>query len=150
MPQSEDPVTIRPRLTRGRPFAPGNIGRRPGSRNRTTVVAAALLEDETDELVRKAVALAKNGDVGMLKFLLGRVLPRERLVKIRLPEIQIASHAVEALGEIMRAVSEGQISPSEGAALATLAKASVDAIDIADLVTRINALEAQLTVEVAT
>ena len=50
----------------------------------------------------------------------------------------------------MRAVSEGQISPSEGAALATLAKASVDAIDIADLVTRINALEAQLTVEVAT
>jgi hypothetical protein len=67
-----------------------------------------------------------------------------------LPEIQVASHAVEALGEIMRAVSEGQISPSEGAALATLAKASVDAIDIADLVTRLNALEAQLTVEVAT
>ena len=64
MPQSEDPVSTRPRLTRGRPFAPGNIGRRPGSRNRTTVVAAALLEDETDELVRKAVALAKNGDVG--------------------------------------------------------------------------------------
>ena len=36
-------------------------------------------------LVRKAVEIAKAGDVSMLKFLLGRILPRERSIKIDLP-----------------------------------------------------------------
>ena len=34
--------------------------------------------------------------------------------------MEFADDAVEALGEVMRAVSEGKISPSEGAAMATL------------------------------
>jgi hypothetical protein len=38
---------------------------------------------QLEELVRKAVDLAKAGDVVMLKFLLGRILPRERVVKPR-------------------------------------------------------------------
>ena len=53
---------------------------KPGSKNRTTLVAAALLEGEAEELVRKAIELAKAGDVAMLKFLLERILPRERLI----------------------------------------------------------------------
>ena len=56
---------------RGRPFANGNPGRKPGSRNRASVVAAALVEGEAEELVRTALRLAKAGDVVMLKFLLG-------------------------------------------------------------------------------
>ena len=39
---------------RGRPFVNGNPGRRPGSRNRASVVAAALVEGECEELMRKA------------------------------------------------------------------------------------------------
>ena len=74
--------------TPGRPFAKGNPGRPPGSKNRTTLLAAALLEGEAEELVRKAVALAKAGDVGMLKFLLGRILPRERPIEIDLPPLE--------------------------------------------------------------
>src|SRR5262249_14298527 len=56
---------------RGRPFPVGNGGRRPGSRNRTSMISAALLQGEKEELLRKAVELAKDGDVPMLKFLLG-------------------------------------------------------------------------------
>jgi hypothetical protein len=70
--------------------------------------------------VRKGVELAKAGDVPMLKFLLGRILPRERLIELDLPEMNFADDAVEALGYIMRAVSEGRISPSEAAALGAL------------------------------
>ena len=44
--------------TRGRPFANGNPGRPPGSKNRTTLLAAALLEGEAEELVHKAVEVA--------------------------------------------------------------------------------------------
>ena len=66
------------------------------------MVAAALLEGEAEELVRKAVELAKAGDVAMLKFLLDRLLPRERLIKLDLPGMEFADDAVEALGAIVQ------------------------------------------------
>ena len=97
---------------RGRPFLPGNRGRKPGSKNRTTVVAAALLDGEAEGLLRKAVKLAKDGDVPMLKFFLDRLLPRDRRIKFDLPHMQFADDAVEAHGRILRAVSEAQISPN--------------------------------------
>jgi hypothetical protein len=46
-------------FTRGRPFAKGNGGRPKGSRNRTTVVAQALLAGEETEILRKAIEVAK-------------------------------------------------------------------------------------------
>jgi hypothetical protein len=143
MRQSRNPETIHVPATRGRPFANGNPRRKSGSKNRTTLIAAALLDGEEEELVRKAVELAKAGDVPMLKFLLGRILPRERVIKLNLPPMDFADDAVEALGSIMHAVSEGVISPSEGAALATLVKSYTDAIDMADVVKRLDSLEAK-------
>ena len=80
----------------------------------------------------------------MLRFLLGRILPRERVVKLELPRMEFADDAVEALGYVMRAVSEGLISPSEGAAYATLINSYTRAIDMADVVKRLDALEGQL------
>jgi hypothetical protein len=130
--------------TRGRPFSQGNPGRTPGSKNRTTIVAAGLLEGEAQQLLRKAVELAKGGDVPMLKFLLGRILPRERLIMLDLPGMEFADDAVEALGCIMRAVSEGRISPSEGSALAGLTNSYSHAIDMADVVKRLDSLEVQV------
>ncbi len=129
---------------RGRPFANGNCGRPQGSKNRTTLLAAALLEGEAEALLRTAIAVANRGDVGMLKFLLGRLLPRERMIQLDLPQMDFADDAVAALGHIMRAVSEGRISPSEGAALAVLINSQTRAIDIADVVKKMDALLAKL------
>ena len=72
------------------------------TRNRTSVVAAALVQDECEELMRKALQVAMAGDVVMLKFLLSRV-PRERLIKFELPTMS-ADDAVEAHGSVLRAV----------------------------------------------
>jgi hypothetical protein len=126
---------------RGRPFAKGNPGRKPGSRNRASVVAAALVEGEAEELARSAVQVAKAGDPGMIKFLLGRFLPRERLIHFKLPTMESADDAVEALGSVLRAVSQGEITPSEGAAVAALINSYSQAIDRADVVKRLDALE---------
>jgi hypothetical protein len=134
---------------RGRPFTKGNGGRKPGSKNRTTLVAAALLEGEAEQLVEKAVELAKGGDRHMLKLLLGRILPRERLIAIDLPSIVEASDAVDAVGSITQAVSEGKITATEGAALAALMNSYARAVDIADLVARIDTLEARLRGDLA-
>src|ERR1700730_3927724 len=78
---------------RGRPFEKGNGGRRPGSRNRTSLVAEALLKGEEVELVRKGIELAKAGDTQMLKFLLDRILPKDRSVRIEIPEMQRAGNS---------------------------------------------------------
>jgi len=56
-------------VKRGRPFANGNAGRPRGSKNRKTVFAQGLLAGEEIELVRKAIELAKAGNVQLLKFL---------------------------------------------------------------------------------
>ena len=144
MSRSDGPDAPQVPTTIGRPFANGNPGRNPGSKNRTTLLAAALLEGEADELLRTAIALAKAGDRVMLKFFLERILPRERLIQLDLPEMNFADDAVEALGHIMRAVSEGRISPNEGAALAALINSQTRAIDMADVVKRLDSLQAAI------
>jgi len=95
--------------------------------------------------VRRAVELAKAGDTQMLKFLLDRILPRERAVKVNPPKMKYADDAVEALGSVAEAVSGGQISPGEGAALAAIVNSYARAIDLADLVKRLETVERQLS-----
>jgi len=90
------------------------------------------------------VQLAKAGDVVMLKFLLGRLLPRERPIKLELPTMEFADDAVEAHAAIVRAVSDGLIGPGEAAALAALMTSYGRAIELADVVKRLDALEAQI------
>ena len=131
---------LAPRL-RGRPFQKGNAGRRLGSRNRTTVVAEALLRNEELELVRKAIEMAKAGDAQMLKFLLDRILPKERSVDVDLPPIDGASDAADALRAIIQAVSAGRIAPGEGSTLASLVAAYADSKNIAAVELRIDDIE---------
>jgi hypothetical protein len=129
---------------RGRPFAKGNSGRRPGSRNTTTLVAEALLKSEETELVRKAIELAKAGDVQMLKFLLDRILPKARSVCVDLPPMDHASDAIDAIGKIIEAAGTGQIAPTEAATLASLLEASARIFNIAELGQRLYKAEQEL------
>jgi hypothetical protein len=130
---------------RGRPFEKGNGGRRPGSKNRTTQVAEALLKGEELDLVRKAIELAKAGDTQMLKFLLDRILPRERSVRIDLPVMERADDAVDAMGAIINAVGSGEIAPNEGAQMATLVMAYARAINVHELEFRMDTMERELS-----
>jgi hypothetical protein len=132
------------RRARGRPFEKGNGGRRPGSRNRTTLVAEALLKGEEVELVRKAIELAKAGDAQILKFLLDRILPKERLVRVDLPTISGDFDPVEACGAIVEAVAAGRIAPSEAAALVSLVAAYARVIDVAEFGERLENIEKEL------
>jgi hypothetical protein len=129
---------------RGRPFPKGNSGRKAGSRNRTTLIQRALLDGDAEELLRTAVRLAKAGNVVLLKFFLERILPRDRLVQIDLPDLEFADDVVEAQGEIVSAVAQSTLSPREGADLGILVKNYADAIDLTDVAKRLDALEAKI------
>ena len=139
-----DQTTSAAPAVRGRPFAKGNGGRRPGSKNQSTLILAAISDGDKEGLLRKGLELAKVGDVAMLKFFLSRMLPRERSIIIDLPKMESADDAVEALGAITSAVCEGKITTREAAQLAALVNSYSRAIDMADLVKRIDALEARI------
>ena len=64
------------------------------SKNRTTAIAQAFLAEEASELLHKAIELAKSGDVQMLKFLLDRILPKERLIQIDIPPLDCTPKAI--------------------------------------------------------
>jgi hypothetical protein len=129
--------------TRGRPFAEGNPGRKAGSKNRVTLVLEAL-HGETSELVRKAFDSANAGNGPMLRFFLGILLPKDRMISIELPELTAATDAVDAMAIIVKAVATGQISPSEGAQVAALVTAFVKALHVADLEKRLSTVEKTL------
>jgi hypothetical protein len=147
MTQQENAPRENGGVKRGRPFAKGNAGRPRGSKNRTTVVAQALLAGAEPELVRKAIELAKAGDVQMLKFLLDRLLPKNRLVKVDIPRLDFADEVIDAMAAISGAIAEGQITPSEGAAVSNMISGYSRAIEVWDLSRRIEAIEASLNDE---
>ncbi len=129
---------------RGRPFAPGNPGRKPGSKNKRTLIATELLDSAGPELLQKAIARAKRGNVALQKYLLDRWLPRERLTKIDLPEMNSADDAVRVIGHIIHSVCEGRITSREGTNLVHIVDSYAHATEIADMVKRMEVLEAQI------
>ena len=136
------------RAARGRPFEKGQSGnpggRLPGSRNRATLAAEALLDGEADALTRRAVELAIEGDPTALKLCLERILAprRERVVRFALPPIESAADIARAMGAVTAAVAEGALTPGEAGALAAVVDTFVRAIDISDFERRLQALEA--------
>jgi hypothetical protein len=84
---------------RGRPFPKGvsgnPTGKRPGTRNRATMATEVLLEGEAEAVTRKAIELAKGGDITALRLCLDRVVAprRERPVQFRLPALRSADDA---------------------------------------------------------
>jgi hypothetical protein len=130
------------RGTRGRPFAKGNPGRKPGSKNKTTILGQALLKEAEERLVRKAIEIAEAGDGSMLKFLLDRILPKERCID--LPPFDHDCDPVERCEAILEAVSAARITPNEAAAFGSLAASHARIIQFAELDQRLQAIEKDL------
>jgi len=120
---------------RGRPYQKGTsgnpAGRPPGSRNRTTLAAQALLDGEAEALTRKAIELALHGDLNALRLCLDRVLPprREQPVEFELRKLEHIHDAQEALADLVSAVATGKITISESFDITRLIEAYVRACE---------------------
>src|SRR5712691_873277 len=117
---SRGPPMDNEKRPRGRPFPEGNPGRQPGSKNKATLLTTSLAGVTGEEILRKAIEMAKGGNVAMMKFLLDRILPKERPIQLELPRLDYAHDSVDAMAEIINAVSSGRISPREAADVAQL------------------------------
>src|SRR5437870_7348338 len=133
---------------RGRPFEKGQTGnpagRRTGSRNKTTIAAAALLAGEAESLTRKAVELALVGDPTALRLCIERVLPqcRGRAVNFALPPIESAADIAGAMKAVTSALARGMITPAEAATIAAVVDTFVRAIETSDFERRLRLVEA--------
>ncbi len=126
-------------------FAPGNPGKPPGSRHRTTQAMQALLDGEGEALTRKAVAMALEGDTTALRLCLERVAPvrKDPPVTFDLPPMHTATDAAQAAGAVLAAVAAGELTPAEGAHVMALVETYRRTLETTDLERRIAALEAK-------
>ena len=111
------PADTTAKKQRGRPFKPGSSGnpngRPKGTRNVAIIAMEAMLDGESEALTRKAIKLAKAGDMTAIRLCLERILPprKDRPVLFLLPPIRSAKDALSALSALLTAVSAGELTP---------------------------------------
>jgi hypothetical protein len=98
----------------------GNPAGRPrGSRNKATILLRDLLDGESTAITRKAIELAKDGDIAAIRICMERLVPPRKSdpVVFDLPRLDTAADAVAALSAVVAAVATGDLTPSEAADL---------------------------------
>lgn len=139
-----DPVFLTV-ASKGRPFKPGNPGRPPGSKNKTTRMAEQLVEGQAEQLVQKVLELAQAGNVAALRMVLDRVWPprKGQPVNVVMPPINTSEDVLPAIVSIWAAIRQGGLTPEEASALSIVMDRSIQAIELHDITKRIAALEAR-------
>ena len=86
---------------------------------------------------------AKAGHSGALRLIFERLLApqRRRTVEIDLPTIATPADVPRALATVTAAVAAGQLTPDEGASIATMIGATRAALELAEIDQRLRALE---------
>ena len=135
-----------PKKIRGRPFEPGNPGRPPGARNKTTRLVEQLLDGEAEALMRTLIGLALDGNVRCLLDCLERLAPRRngRPVDFQLPAIKQTQDIVAAMAAITTAVNSGSLTAEEAGHLVHLLEVHAKVIETYDLAVRLDRVEAQM------
>jgi hypothetical protein len=130
--------------TRFQPGQSGNARGKPkGSRNKATLALEKLLDGEAEALTRKAVELALAGDMTALRICLDRILParKDRPITFELPAIDRAADAKAASAALLAAVAAGSLTLSEAAEVGKLIDAYLKAIEVTEILARIEKLE---------
>lgn len=124
-------------------FAPGNAGKPIGTRHKATQAVMALLDGEAEALTRKAVAMALCGDGAALRLCIERIAPprRDAAVTFTLPTMESAADAAKAAAAVLKAVAEGDLTPTEGAHVMALVKIYRRTLVTTELEARVKELE---------
>src|SRR5262249_24150308 len=88
----------------------GNPAGRPrGSRNGATLVMEGLLADDAEAIGRKAIAMAKQGDMAAIRLCMDRLapVPKGEPVAFELPPLEKPADSVAAAAEIVAAGAAG-------------------------------------------
>jgi hypothetical protein len=102
-----------------------------------------LLDGESEALTRKAIELAKGGDLTALRICLDRILPprKDRPIHFDMPAIAAVEDAPKAIAAITEAVAQGEITAMEAADVSRLVETYVRSVEASDLEKRLRVIE---------
>jgi hypothetical protein len=115
-------------------FVPGQsgnpAGKRPGTRNRATLLRAALAEGEDIATARIVIDKALSGDAVAARFILDRLTarPRGRAIALDLPAGRDAGDVVAAFDATLQAMASGEITPDEALTVTRVLDGKVKAL----------------------
>jgi hypothetical protein len=113
---ASNPISSRDSAGRFVPGCSGNpAGKKPGTRNRKTVLAEALRDGEDISVARVVIDKALAGDAVAARFCLGLLSPkpRGRPIVLDLPEDARAGDILAAFDATLAAMASGDITPDE-------------------------------------
>ena len=125
-------------------------GRPRGSRHRASLLAEKLLDSDAKQVTEKCLALAKEGNPTALRLVMERLLPavRDRRVSgFKLPPLNSAADAAEAMSAVLQAMASGALTPSEGESLSQTITAFLKVFEVVDIEARLTALEKREQIE---
>jgi len=141
MPEKTGKKQVSTKFTKGRSGNP--TGRPKGSKNKSTLLAQSILEDDLEAVCQKAISEAKKGNIQAIKIILDRILPpqKDKPIHIEIPNIETPSDILKSANELTQAVANGSITPSEGEAFARILDSHAKAFEIHDIENRLKAIE---------
>jgi hypothetical protein len=122
-------------------------GRPPGVKDKRNAMRE-LLQPHAEDLVHKAVSLAKAGDVQALRICIDRLIPpaKEHPLNITLPNLDGLPACTAAQATVVSAVADGDLLPTEGNALSSLIENQRRSFESAALEGRLKVIEDRLGV----
>lgn len=123
----------------------GNPAGRPrGAKDKRTKYRE-MLEPHAPKLMKKAVELAMKGDAACLRLTLERLLPalKSEGAPVALPALAEAATLSDQGRAVLAAVAEGSLSPDRAGTLLQAIAAQAKAVEVDELVRRVEALEAR-------
>jgi hypothetical protein len=132
---------------RGAPFRKGQSGnpsgKPKGTRNRTTVLAEKLMQDDAADIVQVVLAAAKGGDMTAARLILDRISPvrRGRPVYLELPSVKTAADVSAGIATLTMAMASGDVTPDEAATAASVFEVRRNALETEELELRLRRLE---------
>ncbi len=129
--------------TKFKPGQSGNPEGRPkGSKDRRTSYRA-LLEPHAEDLINKAVTMAKEGDTTMLRLCIDRIVSPYRAIDPLVILDDLSGNLTEKGEKIIEAMGDGKITPSDTSNMLTALASQARITEIDELEKRIGRLEKQ-------
>jgi len=125
----------------------GNPAGRPrGARNQATLLMQNLLADDAEAIGRKAIEMAKAGDLAAIRLCMDRLAPvrKDEPVAFELPPIEKPADIITATASIVAAVAAGELTPSQAAELSKVIDVHVRALDSKGFDERLGNLETEI------
>jgi hypothetical protein len=106
----------------------------------------SLLQEESENLIRKAIEMAKAGDAHAMRICMDRLLPAQKDRPIHLPlgPVETLPQIRSGISSVVQAISNGDITPTAGETVANVLHLQSNVITSAELAPRMEQLEEQL------